>query len=163
MNIKQMLAHASRPQRTVAVCLNGAVALEYEELRRRIDKAGKESVPSLAGSATTAREMELTALKERMREHTVTFTVAALGRPEWRALVDAHPPRKLEDGTTHPDDGAGVNEATFYSALVRKSIVDPEMDAADHDLLESTLTDAQYSRLCKAAFDVNRHEIDVPF
>jgi hypothetical protein len=92
-------------------------------------------------------------------------------------LVAAHPPRKGEDGNVLPNDlGEDVDMSTFPEALIRASVFDPALDAAQWDLLingipatpddpekPALLSDAQFELLFNTALAASRRHVDIPF
>lgn len=89
------------------------------------------------------------ALVAEAEERALHVKLRALGRREWKRLLDEHPPRKDNE-----DDAAlGVNEDTFKEALVPASIVEPA-DLTEDDL--DALSAIDFDRLYLAAFGLNR-------
>lgn len=166
-DLKSMLAGAHLPERTVPVCLRGDLAAEFEELERKLEQATDTPSDSLAGNGTGDILDRMEALRERMREATVTFRLRALSKPRWRALLAAHPPRRGDDGEPLAEDVTiGVNRETFFDAIIRACLVDPEVDDEAWDMMageNGRLTDRQLSTLTDAAWEVNRGEVSVPF
>lgn len=165
-NFKKMLGDAKRPERSVPVCLRGDLAADFEQAERDLEQAQKAAGESLAGGGVSEIVDRLDALADQMREHTYDFRLRAMSRPDFRALVAAHPPRR-DPETNEPherDKYVGVDTDAFYDALIRASVVDPELDEAEwKDLLEEKLTDSQFDALSSAAWFLNRGDIDVPF
>ncbi|MFG3710127.1 hypothetical protein [Micromonospora sp. NPDC047730] len=165
-DVKALIRGAKLPETTVSVCLAADLVAQFEQRERELVNARRAAGSSLAGSSK-ARELaeQIEALRQEMAESTVDFRLRAMPRPEWRAFVAAHPPRKVEGGKVHEDDAhLGVNAETFFDALVQKSTVSPELDAEDWRLLlDEKLTDRQFDELSNAAWALNRREVDVPF
>jgi hypothetical protein len=83
----------------------------------------------------------------------IAVVVKALPRRKFRELVEAHPPREANDG----DAMYGVNYVTFGDALVPPSIVAPEFTTdARRDEFVDNLSDADFTRVYRAAFALNR-------
>lgn len=163
-NFKAMIAEAKLPERTVEICLRGDLVAEHEQAERELEQAQKQTADSLAGSGVGELVERIESLEAEMRDSTVTFTLRALSRPQYRALSLEHPPRRDEDGAVVEDDrGMGFNVDTFYDAIIRRSVVDPEMDAGDWDALLDRITDRQFELLGAAAFLLNRADVDIPF
>lgn len=159
-----MLAEAKLPERTVEICLRGDLVAEHEQAERDLEQAQKQTADSLAGSGVGELVERIEALEAEMHDSTVTFTLRALSQPQYRALTLDHPPRRDEDGGIIEDDrGMGLNVDTFYEALIRRAVVDPELDAEDWDTLLGAITDRQYELLGAAAFLLNRSDVDIPF
>lgn len=162
-NFKTMLAEAKLPERTVEICLRGDLAADHEALERDLERAENTGADSLAGSGATALAERIEALEAEMREHTYTFRLRALPRPQWRALVAEHPPRKADDGSVVDSDRIGVNADTFYEAIIRACLIDPELTDEEWASLAEALTDRQYEDLADLAWALNRREVDIPF
>jgi len=164
-NFKTMLAEAKLPERTVEICLRGDLVADHEQAERDLELAQKAAVDSLAGNLEAAALVErIETLEAEMHQSTVTFTLRALSKPRYRELVQAHPPRRGDEGEIVDDDkGMGLNVETFYEDLLRRSIVDPELDDEDWTALLDTITDRQFELLGMAAFLLNRSDVDIPF
>jgi hypothetical protein len=159
-----LLAEAKLPEHTLIVCLRGDLAAEHEALERALADAEKQGATSLAGSGAGEIVDKIEALELQMREASYEFRLRALRRPVWRALCDEHPPRRSDDtGEIVPTDLIGVNSDTFYDAIIRACLVDPELDDDQWARLNEALTDRQYDELARAAWDLNRRDVDVPF
>ncbi|WP_341719933.1 hypothetical protein QQG74_09605 [Micromonospora sp. FIMYZ51] len=176
MDFDLLLDEATPRETTVWLCLNGKLRAEYEAVKARIEEraanadTGDDLPEGDERLATRTRKAEpdpeqprLDELEEKMRQHTIPFKVVALGRQEWEDLFSKHPPRRDKDGKRDPRDGLGVNSSTFFPALVRQSIAEPEMTADRWTKLYNKLSDAQFERLWLAAWELNRSEEDVPF
>jgi hypothetical protein len=163
-NFKAMLAGARLPERTVEVCLRGDLVAAHEDAERELKQAEKKATDSLAGNGTAEIIERIEGLEEQMREHVVVFTLRALPRPAWRALLADHPPRRDDKNEiVSEDSGLELDVSTFYDDLIRRSVVDPELDEADWAALADVLTDRQFGDLAGAAWLLNRGEVDVPF
>jgi hypothetical protein len=163
-NFKTMLAGAKLPEKTVPLCLRGDLVAEFEKLERRLAEVKERPVDSLAGNGEAELIEQMEALRAEMHEHTFDVVMRAKPKHEWRALCNAHQPRKNDDGT--PDDRdalLGVNADTFFDAIVRACMVDPDLDDAGWAELDAVLTDKQFQSLADAAWAVNRSDVDIPF
>ena len=164
-DIDAILTGARLPEETVRVCTRGDLLdrlrrLEQEAVQARARQAAD---PRLAGSTLTA---EIEDLRSQIEAATVEFRLRALPRRKWRELVEAHPPRKV-NGKVHPDDAAGVNNETFFPALIRACTVEPTLREETWQALldpdSELLTEQQYLRLARTAWDLNKQEPDLPF
>lgn len=166
-NIKDLLNGARLPERTVPICTRGDLVAEHEELERQLDEANRRASDSLAGNGAGEIIDRMAALQDEMRASTVTFRLRALPKPKWRALLAEHPPRRTEDDRPDPEDAAiGVNMETFWDAIVRACLIDPEVDDESWALMagdDGRLTDRQIGALADAAWAVNRGDVSVPF
>lgn len=172
MSIKDKLAKARLPERTVLICLNGDLVARHEEAEQELEQAQRNPGNSLAGNGATAIVERIEALEAQMREATETFVLRALpqrrnprdDRPSWGELLERHPPRRGADGEiVEADKSLMLNAETFYDDLISVSVVSPEMDEADWASLFTVLTNRQYGDLSMAAWLLNRGEVDIPF
>lgn len=152
------------PEKTFPVCVDPDLVAEYEDLVGRRDTAKEFGRTSLAGSATPELDEQIADVQKRMEAATIVLRLRALSRRRWRELRDEHPARKAEDGSTLPEDMfLGVNREPFLNALVRESIVEPELDAETVDLLlDERLTDGQWDELNSTCWNMNESRINVP-
>lgn len=163
-NFKALMSEAKLPARTVLICLRGDLVAEHEQAERDLEQAQRTVGDSLAGGTAVAEIVEqIEALEEQMRESQYPFRLRALPRPQWRDLVAAHPPRRGEDGAIVDTDRPGVNADTFFEAMIRACLIDPELTDEEWKQLDETLTDRQFDDLSDAAWAVNRREVDIPF
>lgn len=165
VDVDALLAQARRPEKTVSLCLRGDLQAEFERLDVEHAKAVSSATDSLAGNGALAIAQEMEALRDQMAESTLTVTLRALPRAEYSALVLAHPERRDEAGDPFPvDRDNGFNVETFYPALIRACVVDPELTETQWStLLDETLSDRQFDELAYAAVGVNRGPVSVPF
>ncbi|MEV4767804.1 hypothetical protein [Micromonospora humida] len=165
-DFKTLLAAAKLPERTVPLCLRGDLVAEFELLERQLDEALSVPAPSLEGDGAGAIAAQMEALRQQMREQTYPFRLRAMARPAWHEFVAEHPPRKDEESgeIDERDRVRGVNVASFFPDLIRRSVVEPALDNAEWSrLLDEVLTDRQFNELADAAWGLNRREIDIPF
>lgn len=159
-----LLAGAKLPERTVMVCMRGDLAAQHEQAERELEQADRKGADSLAGSGVGEIAERIEALEQQMREASYEFRLRAMPRPAWRELCNAHPPRRDEEsGEIVPTDLIGVNTDTFYDAIIRGCLVDPQLTQDDWKRLNEALTDRQYDELAQAAWDLNRRDVSVPF
>jgi hypothetical protein len=162
-NFKSMLAEAALPETTVQICLRGDLVADHELAERELELAQKQAVDSLAGNGAAAIAERIEGLEAQMREHTYDFRLRALPRPAWRALVAGHEPRRGDDNEIRAEDRMGVNAETFFPAMIRACLVDPELTDDEWAQLNEALTDRQFDDLSDAAWGLNRREVDIPF
>jgi hypothetical protein len=169
---KQQHADAQRAQRSVKVCLRNDLVADWEAADRELTRVQAERLATdskEAGAGTAELADKVRALEALMNEQADEWLLRAMPRHQFRALMAAHPPRKGEDG--EPVEGDRVfNRATFFPALIRASVVSPELDdedwawlLGDDEAEDGVLTDRQFSDLEDAAWFLNRGEVDVPF
>lgn len=164
-DVDAILTGARLPEETVRVCTRGDLLdrlrrLEQEAMQTRVRQAAD---PRLAGSTLTT---EIEDLRAQIEAATVEFRLRALPRRRWQELVVEHPPRKV-NGKIHPDDAAGVNNETFFPALIRACTVEPTLREETWQALldpdSELLNEQQYLRLARTAWDLNKQEPDLPF
>src|SRR4051812_26775166 len=160
MDITEALAGAKLPEKTVPICLRGDLQAEFERLEAQLVEAQRDRSDSLAAGGR-ARELaeRIEALRQEMTASTVTFTLRAVPRRRWTALVAEHPPRD----DVQVDRVLGVNEETFTSVLIRECAVDPQLSGEQWDRLDEALTEFQWQKLFNAAWSLNARDVDVPF
>ncbi len=167
MDLKERLASAALPERTVPICLRGDLAARHEELERQLKEATSRPDDSLAGNGAGDLIDAITAIEAEMKEATVVFRIRALPKPAWRALIAEHPPRTNDEGDPLPEDlQMGCNSETIFDAITRACIIDPPLDDETWEMMagdDGRLTDRQLGRLADAAWMVNRGDVNVPF
>ena len=168
MDVKELIRSAKLPEKTVSLCLRADLVAEYERTERDLAVAVKAAGDSLAGPGGQARDLEerLAALREEMTGSTLTVTLRALPTAKYRALMDEHPPRVVDDQVDRRDRVFGFNIDTFFDALARACVVAPDLDDEDWEALtgeDGKLTDAQYGVLTDTAWKLNRKDVDLPF
>jgi hypothetical protein len=165
VDIAGLIREAKLPERVVHICLRLDLVHRYEELSAQLSTIKEKYKDSLGVEEDAVPvQNEMTALEEEMRAATVSFTLRALSRPRFRALLAEHPPRKDDDGQVLAADWMGVNTATFYGVLIRRATIEPVLDEETWTLLlEEKLTDRQYDGLAEAAWDLCRDKVDLPF
>lgn len=159
-----MLAEAKLPEATVTICLRGDLAADHERAERELARLQEASTDSLAGSGTGEVIDRITDLEQQMREHTYEFRLRALPRVQWHELCSAHPPRRGDDDEIiDADRFILVNTETFWEAMIRACLVDPQLSDDEWRQLETLLTDHAWNELCDTAWGLNRRGVSVPF
>lgn len=179
---------AKRAESTYDVCMRGDLNADWQAadraLRRAIDE--RRSSDSKEDAGLDALVERVRALEAQMLEHTETWRLQAMPKYKFRALVDAHPPRRGEDDEPiDVDRSLGLNRDTFFPALIRASVVDPTglddedwrwllgdtdsererlvaEDQADQ-IEDGVLNDRQAGDLEDIAWFLNRDGVNVPF
>ncbi|MEU4399783.1 hypothetical protein [Micromonospora orduensis] len=167
MDVKELIRGARLPETTVSLCLRADLVAEYEQVQAERAKAQEQASGSLAGSGGAVQDLDgqLEVRRREMAESTLTLTLRALSSHRYQQLLDEHPPR-VTDGVLEPRDRLGFNADTFFLALARACVVAPALDSEDWEALvgdDGTLTDGQVSKLCNAAYALNRKDVDLPF
>jgi hypothetical protein len=164
-SFKAMLADAKLPEHVEPTCLRGDLAAEHEALNAELERLEQEAVDSLAGNGGAELADQIRALEEQMRESTYPIRLRALPRPAFRAFLADFPPRLDAEGkvSNDLDQVYGFNTEAGFEELVRRSIVDPELDDAEFADFMTKLTDSQFSALVIGSWRVNKGDVDVPF
>jgi hypothetical protein len=162
VDIKAALAAAKLPECSVPLCLRGDLVAEFEALERKLQgleqPAGGASLAGVPQRRELAEQLE--ALRQEMTDASVEFRLRALPRRRWSELMLKHPPLDGNDG----DRAMGINEQSFFEAMVGECLVDPQLTADElSHLLDEVLTSAQYDQISMAAWRLNRRDVDVPF
>lgn len=89
----------------------------------------------------------------------VVVRVQALGRRQWRSLVADHPARDDDQ----EDQAMGINGDTFPDALLAASVAEPDFPTpADREAFLDSLSDADFTRLWRTAYVLNRVPAEDP-
>lgn len=159
-----LLAGAKLPERVVDICMRADLTVEFERLDQELTKLVEKPPQKFSGDGRVALRDQLEAVEAEMRANTYPFTLRALSKPKFRALIAAHPPRRDDKGAVDERDRAlRLNSETFFDALARACIVDPVLDDATWAELNEKLTDRQIDELATAAWSLNREDVDIPF
>lgn len=161
-----LLKGAKLPEDSHPVCMRADLVAEFETAERALEAERKKpKADSLAAGGEAARLVgRIAELQQEMTEATYTFRLRALPKSKWRALVAEYPPRRDDRGEPVAEDAQlGIEREAFLDALLRVSVVDPELTEEQWAELTEVLTDRQYSDLCDAAWFLNRGEVSVPF
>lgn len=163
VDIKALLAEAELPEDSVDICLRTSLQHDFEAAEARLEAAEKANrdQDSLGGGPVDLEPIvaEIEALREQMKAKTVTFKFRALPRRRWTALWAEHPPR--EDSEV--DKRWGINEVTFFAALLEACCYEPTMTPVDWETLIDKVTDWQYQVLTTVAWNLNQAPVRVPF
>lgn len=161
MNIDELLASARLAEDEVPICLRPDLLTQYKGAVEALENAESEHKRSgsLAATGKLAAQAAVDELRDQMLAASLNFTLRALPQRRWGELYAEHPPR---DGN---DDDARVrfNRDTFYDALVRECVVEPELSAEQWATLLAHLSAAQYGQLKNVAMQLNTTDVDVPF
>lgn len=160
-----LLADAKLPERTIPICLRADLAAEFDLLERDLADRQQRPTTSLAGSGAGELAKRIEALQAQMREHTYPFRLRALKRHQFRELVNAHPPRRGDDGEIIESDRlSACNTEALFPALIQACVYDPQpTDEEWAVLLDEKLTENQFNDLAMGAWYLNQGSIDVPF
>lgn len=165
LSAEDIIRGGSLPTTSVPVCMHADLQAEHEDLERQLQEALTKPRDSLAAGGNAAElSARIEQLEAQMRKHTVTFKFQALPRPEWKELVEAHPPRKAADGSVDERDKYIGVGPSFYPAMIRACCLEPALsDEVWALLFDKRLTDRQFDTLSDAAWALNRRDVDVPF
>lgn len=128
LNIKSAIKEAKSAEVVVPICLRGDLAQAVTELEQQKLERLANHPESLAGPPNTDDlDAQIADLKDKQTEHTFNFRLRELPWRRWDQLETAHPPEDPQK--------ARVNLATFLPAVVRASVVEPQLDSGDWDQL----------------------------
>lgn len=186
-SFSDLLKGAKLPEASHPVCLRADLTAEFEALERELELLRKQprQSDSLAGDPLRGLVLKIEEIQKEMTAATYPFRLRALPKSKWRALVAEYPPRKDDKGDPLPEDAQiGIHKEAFLDALIKVSVIDPEMtdqqwrkligdsddekrqlkaEGKEEEIEEGALTDRQYSDLCDEAWFLNRGEVSVPF
>jgi hypothetical protein len=164
-DVHALLGEAQRPERTVRLCLRGDLQVAWDEAKAEFDRLSADNLAGRLtdGAARRKAAEAMAAVETQMRDATVEFRLRALPRQQWRKLMAEHPYRTGEDGKVLTADAMGVNSETFFDALIRVCVVDPQLSDDEWSRLDEVLSDRQFDELANAAWGINRNTVDVPF
>ncbi len=158
-SLKDRLAAAKPAERSVDVCLRGDLRAEHDRLERELSRVRSGVARTLGDRAEEAGLAEqIERLQEQMADEMLTITVRALSRPDWRKLVEQHPPRPDVEG----DRILGANFQGLMEEAAPLCVVDPDLDEEDWERLNAVLSSGDFDRLFTAVWEVNREGGDVP-
>lgn len=118
-------------------------------------------------SAAVAKAVEYDKLKAKAERDSIKVTLYALAYDEFGPLQDLHEPREGDA----LDKRAGYNRHTFPHALLKASMVEPDVSTDLDDLIArgdaefaelGRPTNVQYLRLERAAWEVNVGDDSLP-
>lgn len=160
MDIKQLLESAKLPEKEVRIGLRADLLVAFEAAEAELAELQRQAGESLgAGEGIEAAAQRVVDIGDEMAAASAVFRLRAVGRRKWTDLYAEHPPR--------PDDKrdamTGFNRDSFFDALVKACIVDPQISDAEWDALADLLSAAQWEALVDAAWEVNQSGVDVPF
>jgi hypothetical protein len=162
MDIKELLDTAKLPEKEVRICLRADLTADFEAAEADLAEAQRaaRAANSLnAGEDVHAAAQRVEEIRAQMAAASATFRLRAVGRRQWTQLYADHLPREGDNR----DAAAGFNRETFFEALTRACIADPQISDAEWELLADVLSAAQWDALVDAAWEVNRAGVDVPF
>ena len=165
-----------QPTRSVPIFLGADLDLveRYQAVTDLLSQeeagSGRRKAPRLGDvSDHSALEAELEELRAKLADAQVVFRLRGIDDGRWDRLVAQHPPRKVDDQIDPRDRSTGWNSATFPIALLRATVIDPDLDDEDWRLLLGTedidgqLSSGQLEQLVLAAIGISRGAIDIPF
>jgi hypothetical protein len=124
-NFKTMLAEAKLPERTVMICLRGDLAADHEaaEARAGAGAEGSRSTASPASGVRRDRRAASRPSRRRCASTPTTFTAARPDpKPQWRALLAAHPPRRDDNEHHRRGPASASTSRRSTTTLVRRSV-----------------------------------------
>jgi hypothetical protein len=162
---KEKIKRRSRLQAEMDICLRGDLAGQYEQLQRQLAELPANN--KLGGDPERQRiQAEMEHIRAEMVADTIPFVLRAISEPAFQELVDQHPPRRNGDEINARDAAIGFNRSTFYHALIRACVIEPDdLDDEDWDVLFSPdgFSPGEFHRLGNEALRINDQAVDVPF
>lgn len=123
MNVLDTLAKASPNQRTVTMCVDGALQARWDALNADLDAAAEKDSAADTGSLAmpnlTRIVNDMETIRDQVKASEVTFTFQKMPWTERLQLQADHPPRPGQV----IDQLRGFNVLTFYPRLIAKSCV----------------------------------------
>lgn len=148
------------PRERVVEIYPGDVEAQLAALEEQIAVAQADDRPRRASERNPALALaeEYDALVEATRERAVKVTLRAVPHRVYRQLQDAHPPRK----GSKRDEVYGVNEDSFFPALIKASLISPEVTDEQWDEFVATVAAPALLRLSQTAFELATGEVALP-
>lgn len=162
-SLDSMLDGARLAERSVELCLRGDLQADFEDLERQLKelRSGDQRDERLtSGAEGRALAEQIETLRADMADAMVEFRIRALPRAKWSKLLKDHP---------DADPKKQFNVDTFVPALLRMSVVDPELTEGQwvkligDDTTDAVLSASQYDLLSDTAWTLNRQDAKVPF
>lgn len=145
------------PERTLKICddedLKEALGAAQWAQRRLVTAAempAGEEVPADLQAQLDAAAAAVAAAQEAVDAATIPLLFRGLPRPDYEALIKAHPPTEKQG-----EDGDGWNVDTFAPALISAASVDG-MPPEDAEFFLATWAPAEATALFNAAFSVQQ-------
>jgi len=157
-----------RIETTVELCLDGSLYAEWKQAQAELEQSKKKAVvDDRLNSPVRTLAAQIQDLEAKVVKETVTFTVRAMSRKEWREITLANPPR---EGNDLDKNGYGFNVDAVMEAAIPRSVVAAAKsgrklpDAAKlWAELEPDMSESQYDDFAVAVLQVNRGRMDRPF
>lgn len=168
LSIDEMLAHQTRPQMVVPICVRGDLTSEIYRLDAQLVEIGKKTLdldtrltgdPEAKRIAARIRDLEAEAMR-----YTIPVTVGALPKLTWAILVGKHP---SEDKGRDFDD-------SIYNDAIPACIIEPKMTPEQKEKFlngvigedgeqKGGLSQGQWDELAGAVHALNAGDGAVPF
>lgn len=160
-----LILEAKLREEVVSICLHSDLNEQWTQADRELREAQAITGASLEPSEELRTlAQRVVDIEDQMAKKTIRFRLRALPSAKFRALAEQHPPRRDDEGNANPRDlRMGFNAETYFPALLRASVVDPELPDDVWATFLEKITDRQWEQLTTAAFAVNREDVDVPF
>jgi hypothetical protein len=163
-SLDELLASAARRTETVTVSLRGDLAREHADAERALSEAAFDEVlldDDAPAAATEAVAAGLDALAQRVkdieseiRDATLTFVVANVGKRRWNAIKEACPP--TPEQVEHLGRRAEFDVERFPFFAIAESCIEPEGVTPEQiEALEEVMTVAEWDALWNAVLLVN--------
>lgn len=161
-SLADIVASATRVERSARICVAGHLNAEYATLERQLQQESREASLSLAdGSRRREIAEQMEKLRAQMRQHEHEFTFRSLPDKAWSDLTAAHPAR---EGKTEPFNWDTFPIACVAASLVAINGVDTTATVDElNELWSEKLNIGQKDDLFSAAWQANTGKVSVPF
>lgn len=150
-SLDDVLAKAQPRTATAEVCLRGDLIAEHE---RHVDALQREQIEGADDEELLALAETIAAIEGEIRDATVEFVFANIGRARWTSLLAGHPP--TEEQRRNFGQRIDHNPETFPYEAIAASCTSPEGVTPEKVReLEAVLSIGEWEALWKACLRVN--------
>lgn len=152
----------TRATRIVDLCLNMDLQGQWEAACKALDAAKNQAALDAREADTSVRDAALAVreLEDRMREHSIRFTLQAQPRKKWAEFVAENPP---VDGNPI-DDAFGLHVAELDAVIVASTLSVTKLDGSPFDFdmaeqwdeLADEMTNPQWEQFALAIIELNQ-------
>ena len=154
---EEVMALASLPEETLALCLAGNLVGELADLQRRRAEASPAASISERSPAAVLDE-QIGELAERMKANTVVFKLRAMNGKTWDNLYAKLPTR----GKDETDEAWRPRQFAWVAEMVSLTCVDPVMTGEQVGELVDRLHGLAWARLQNTCWTLNQGEVEAP-
>ena len=143
----------------MSLCMRGDLQAAWEALDLKLTAPSDDTEKLAVSKEQRDIARQMLDLETEMKDATLTLRLRALSRVKWDELLADHPARK----DNRQDLGLGVNNSTFWDAILREMLVSPKLDERRISKLLDKLTPRQFDVLATASWDLNQADVSIPF